>query len=135
MEGDEVVVTGHERTLTYRPRRVLISDGTTIEHESRGGSLSAVWAGDLGGRYVEVVHLGHGPEGGELVLVVPDADLVAMGDLVTPDPVDVTTEWAAAIDLALGLTREGSHILSSSATLSRDELEDYHQRLLGGLHG
>ena len=61
-----VVVTGDERTLTYRPRLVTLSDDTTIEHESRGGTLSSVWAGDLGGRYVEVAHLGHGPEGGEL---------------------------------------------------------------------
>ena len=45
-----------------------------------------MWATDLGDRYVEVVHLGHGPEGGELVLVVPDADTVALGDLAERRP-------------------------------------------------
>ena len=134
-EGDAVVVTGDEHTLTYRPRQVTISDGTTIEHESRGGTLSSVWAGDLGGRYVEIAHLGHGPEGGELVLVVPDADAVAMGDLAGGEPAGATAEWAGALDLAIGLTRPSSQILTSSGPITRDELEEFHQRLLGVLHG
>ena len=133
--GDAVVVTGDERTLTYRPRQVTLSDDTTIEHESRGGTLSSVWAGDLGGRYVEVVHLGHGPEGGELALVVPDADAVALGDLAGGEPSGATVEWAGALDLAIGLTRPSSQILTSSGPITRDELEEFHQRLLGVLHG
>ena len=134
-EGDAVVVTGGERTLTYRPRAVSVSDGTTIEHESRGGSLSSVWVTDLGNTYVEVVHLGHGPDGGELVLVVPSADTVALGDLAGGEPTGATAEWAGAIDLAIGLTRPSSQILTSSGAITRDELEDFHQRLLGVLHG
>lgn len=134
-EGDAVVVTGDERTLTYHPRLVALSDDTTIEHESRGGTLSSVWAGDLGGRYVEVVHLGHGPEGGELALVVPEADVVVLGDLAGGEPTGATPEWAAALDLAIGLTRPSSQILTSSGAISRDELEEFHQRLLGVLHG
>jgi hypothetical protein len=139
-EGDAVVVTGGERTLTYRPREVSVSDGTTIEHESRGGSLSSVWVTDLGNTYVEVVHLGHGPEGGELVLVVPAADTVALGDLAGGEPTGATprtrlAEWAGAIDLAIGLTRPSSQILTSRGAITRDELEDFHQQLLGVLHG
>ena len=135
MEGDAVLVEGTERTLTYRPRKVEISDGTTLEHESRGGTLSSVWAGDLGDRYVEVVHLGHGPQGGELVLVVPGDDIVALGDLAGADASGATTEWAAAVDLAIGLARPDSHVLTSEGPISRDDLEDFHQRLLGALHG
>ena len=137
-EGDSVVVTGGERTLTYEPRLVTLSDATRIEHESHGGTLSAVWAGDLGDRYVEVVHLGHGPQGGELVLVVPDADVVALGDLASDDPdaaAGATAEWASAVDLAIGLTRPGSQIFTTGGAITRDELEDFHQRLLGVLHG
>ena len=138
-EGDAVVVTGGERTLTYRPRQVSVSDDTTIEHESRGGSLSSVWVTDLGNMYVEVVHLGHGPEGGELVLVVPAADTVALGDLAGGEPTGATSpsrlaQWAGAIDLAIGLTRPSSQILTSSGPITRDELEDFHQRLLGELY-
>lgn len=134
-DGEVVVVSGADRTLTYRPRRVELSDGTTLEHESRGGSLSSVWAADLGERYVEVVHVGHGPEGGELVLVVPDVDTVVLGDLVRSDLSGVTAEWAGAIDLAIGLARPETQILTADGTVSRDDLEDFHQRLLGVLHG
>lgn len=134
-DGDSVVVTGRERTLTYQPSRVTLSDGTTIEHESRGGSLSSVWAADLGERYVEVVHLGHGPAGGELVLVVPDADTVVLGDLAGGSTTPASVEWAGAIDLAIGLTRPETHILTAGGEITRDDLEDFHQRLLGVLHG
>lgn len=134
-DGDAVVVSGDERTLTYRPRLVTVSDGTTLEHESRGGTLSSVWAADLGDRYVEVVHLGDGPPGGELVLVVPDADTVVLGDLAGDDVTGATPEWAAAVDLAIGLARPDSRILTSGGAITRDELEEFHQRLLGVLYG
>jgi hypothetical protein len=134
-DGDAVVVSGRERTLTYRPRIVTLSDGTTLEHESRGGALSSVWAADLGDRYVEVVHLGDGPHGGELVLVVPDADTVVLGDLAGDDASGATPEWAGAVDLAIGLTRPDSRILTSGGAITREDLEEFHQRLLGVLYG
>ncbi len=134
--GEVVTVTGDVRTLTYRPRRVTLSDGSFLMHESRGGSLSSVWAADLGALFVEVVHLGHGPVGGELVLVVPDGDVVAVGDLYLPDVTGpVEPSWPAAVDLAVGLTRPGTRILTSSGAIAREELEAFHQRLLGVLHG
>lgn len=133
---EAVVVTGDSLTLTYRPRRITVSDGTFLMHESRGGTLSSVWATDLGGRFVEVIHLGDGPVGGELVMVVPDVDVVAVGDLYThlPPPAP-RASWPAAIDLAIGLTTPRSRILTSSGTVAREELEAFHQRLLGLLHG
>lgn len=137
-EGEVVSVTGTARTLTYRPRRVTLSDGTFLMHESRGGTLSSVWAADLGDLFVEVVHLGHGPVGGELVLVVPDGDVVALGDLVPSldeVPASVPPSWPAAVDLAVGLTRPSSRILTSAGEVSRDDLEQFHQTLLGVLHG
>ncbi len=128
-------VAGTERTLTYSARRVTIDDGTEIVHESLGGSLSSAWAGDLGECHVEVIHLGDGPVGGELVLVVPDRDVVVLGDLYRPTPDGATPAWAAAVDLTLGLTTVTTTILSSSGPVARDELEAFHQRLLGVLHG
>ncbi|MEH3033825.1 MAG: hypothetical protein PGN07_07235 [Aeromicrobium erythreum] len=137
VDGDVVTVPGDDRVLTYRPRRVTVSDGTFVMHESRGGTLSSVWATDLGDRFVEVVHLGHGPSGGELVLVLPDADLVAIGDLYRPDAVQrgLAPSWPAAVDLAVGLTRDETRILTSSGEIRRPELESFHQHLLGVLHG
>lgn len=130
-----VVVTGTDHTLTYSSRRVTIDDGTELVHESLGGTLSSAWAGDLGDCYVEVVHIGDGPVGGELVLVAPDRNLVALGDLYRSSPAGATPTWAEAIDLTLGLTTVSTTILSSSGPVVRDELEAFHQQLLGVLYG
>lgn len=133
------MVHGRDRNLTYRPRRVTLDDGTWVAHESRGGSMSSVWAVDLGARFIEVVHLGHGPVGGELVVVVPDADTVLIGDLHRPDldaePVTVPPSWPVAVDLALGLTGPSTTILTTSGSVGREDLQDFHQTLLGRLHG
>jgi hypothetical protein len=134
-DGDRVVVTGVERTLTYRPRRVTVSDGTFVMHTSRGGAMSSVWFTDLGDCFVEVVHLGAGPEGGELVMVVPGRDTVARGDLVGGKPRHATEPWARAVELAIGLTAPSTRILTSRGEVSRDDLEEFHQRLLGLIHG
>lgn len=128
-------IAGQQHTLTYRPREISLDDGTVVAHESQGGTLNSVWTTDLGDRYVEVVHLGDGPVGGELVLVVPDGNVVVIGDLYDPAPTLVPAGWPVVIDLVLGLTTEGSTILTSHGEIDRDELEAFHQRLLGALHG
>lgn len=129
------VVSGLTRTLTYTPRLVTIDDGTTVAHESQGGTLSSVWTTDLGDHYVEVVHLGDGPAGGELVLVAPAADVLLIGDLYQPEPADVPASWPVVVDLVLGLATTGTTIHTSHDTITKDQLEDFHQRLLGALHG
>ncbi|WP_170854257.1 MBL fold metallo-hydrolase [Microlunatus flavus] len=81
---------------------------------------------DLGGRRVEVAHVGRGHTGADLVVVVPDADLVVVGDLVesstsarggsggsTPPAVDSAPpalgpdaflhEWPITLDGVIGL--------------------------------
>ena len=135
--GETVVVRGRDQDLTYRPRGVTLSDGGWVAHESRGGFMSSVWAIDLGDRFVEVVHLGHGHSGGELVVVVPNADTVLIGDLYTPnlEGTDVKPSWPAAVDLVLGLTHPTTTILASSGPVEREDLADFHQTLLGRLHG
>ncbi|WP_375000289.1 hypothetical protein [Aeromicrobium sp. CTD01-1L150] len=133
---DAVIVTGTERTLSHRPREVRLDDGTTVVHESRGGTLSSAWAADLGGVFVEVVHVGDGPEGGELVLVVQEHDVVSLGDLYAAEPPSqVRPAWPQALDLAVGLMGERTRVLTSAGEVSRADVEDFHQRLLGVLHG
>ncbi len=130
-----VVITGGDRTLTYTPTKITLDDGTELVHTSLGGGLESVWAGDLGDLYVEVTHLGDGPHGGELVLVVPDRDLVAVGDLYTPAPVGVTPAWPVTIDLVLGLMTATTTVETSHGVIDRERLEAFHQELLGHLHG
>jgi glyoxylase-like metal-dependent hydrolase (beta-lactamase superfamily II) len=64
---------------------------------------------DLGGRRVEVAHLGEGHTEGDLVVVVADVDLVFAGDLIeSAGPPSfgedsVPGSWAATLDGVIGL--------------------------------
>ena len=134
-DRDTIAVEGSDSTLKYGPRGVTLSDGSTIAHESQGGDLSSVWATDLGDCYVEVVFLGDGPVGGELVVVVPGDDTVIIGDLYPgPELTEVPPSWAEAVDLAVGLTTADTTILTTYGQVTRDELDEAHQRLLGVLN-
>jgi len=63
----------------------------------------------LGERRVELAHLGRGHTDGDLVIVVPDADLLFAGDLLESagppsfGPDSVPDEWPATIDAVIGL--------------------------------
>lgn len=125
-----IEVRDGDRQLVYTPYAVTAPDGTTIAHESRGGQMASVWATSVGDAFVEVSHLGDGPAGGELVMVVtrpgrtPD---VALGTLVADDVPDTVPEsWPAAVDLAIGLIVDTT--LDSG---TKDDVEAFHQRLLG----
>jgi glyoxylase-like metal-dependent hydrolase (beta-lactamase superfamily II) len=64
---------------------------------------------DLGDRRVEIVHIGRGHTDGDLVVVVPDADLLFAGDLINSagppafGPESVPEEWPATLDGVIGL--------------------------------
>jgi glyoxylase-like metal-dependent hydrolase (beta-lactamase superfamily II) len=69
---------------------------------------------DLGGRRVEIAHLGRGHTDGDLVVVVPDTDLVFAGDLIESagppsfGPDSVPAEWAGTLDGLIGLMTEAT---------------------------
>lgn len=72
-------------------------------------TFSSALALDLGDRLVELVHPGRGHTGGDLVVRVPDADVLLAGDLVEesapPGYGDDSwpLEWPATLDFVLGL--------------------------------
>lgn len=140
-DPDGVVIQGSDSFLTYTSRAVTLEDGTTIEHESQGGQLSSVWATDLGDCYVEVVYVGDGPHGGELVVVVPAEDIIIVGDLYPGDLSvvegleNVPPTWPGAVDLAMGLTTTTTTVLTTLGQITREEFDDSHQRLLGAVNG
>jgi glyoxylase-like metal-dependent hydrolase (beta-lactamase superfamily II) len=74
--------------------------------------VAVATAVDLGGRRVEIAQLGRGHTDGDLVVVVPDADLVFAGDLVeSAGPPQFGSdsfphEWAATLDGLVGLMTE-----------------------------
>ena len=97
----------------------------------------AVAAGlDLGDRRIEVAHLGRGHTDGDLVVVVPDADLVFAGDLVESagpvwfGPDSFAHEWPATLDGLIGLmTRTTRAIPGHGAPLNREAVFDTRSRV------
>lgn len=93
---------------------------------------------DLGGRLVELVHPGRGHTAGDLVVRVPDADVLLAGDLVEESgppaygadshPMD----WPLTLDIVLGLTTAGSVVVPGhGAIVDREHVEE--QRGLIGI--
>jgi glyoxylase-like metal-dependent hydrolase (beta-lactamase superfamily II) len=88
---------------------------------------------DLGDRQVELVHPGRGHTGGDLVVRVPDADVLLAGDLVEQtDQGNVPAfgtdsyplEWPLTLDMVLGLTTAQSVVVPGhGAVVDRDFVE------------
>ncbi len=88
---------------------------TAIHPADRTFSSAAVI--DLGDRQVELVHPGRGHTAGDLVVRVPDADVLLAGDLVeesAPPALGADSwplEWPQTLDLVLGLVTPGSVVV------------------------
>jgi glyoxylase-like metal-dependent hydrolase (beta-lactamase superfamily II) len=97
---DDVDTIAHE---SVAPR--LVEAGVVPPRRT----LAVATAVDLGERRVEIVHLGRGHTDGDLVVVVPDADLVFAGDLIESagppqyDDDSFGAEWATTLDGLVGL--------------------------------
>ena len=69
---------------------------------------------NLGGRHVELVHFGRGHTAGDVVAIVPDAQVIFTGDLLEQSappamgPDCHLKEWPSALDGILGLTKPDS---------------------------
>lgn len=76
---------------------------------------------DLGDRYVELLHLGRGHTAGDLVVRIPDADVVFAGDLIEESADREATpgfgsdcfplEWAETLDLLIGVLSDASVVV------------------------
>ncbi len=72
---------------------------------------------DLGDRLVELVHPGRGHTAGDLVVRVPDADVLLAGDLVEESGPPgfgedcYPMEWPLSLDIVLGLTTSASVVV------------------------
>ena len=86
---------------------------------------------DLGDRAVELVHPGRGHSSGDIVIRVPDVDVVLAGDLVEESsppyfnddswPMD----WPLSLDMVLGLTTSASVVVPGHGSpVDRDFVED-----------
>ena len=72
---------------------------------------------DLGDRYAEIVHFGRGHSAGDLVVIVPDLQLIFTGDLFEQSappamgPDCFLKEWPSALDGILGLVNERTRLV------------------------
>jgi glyoxylase-like metal-dependent hydrolase (beta-lactamase superfamily II) len=79
--------------------------------------FASVWSIDLGDRYVEAVHPGRGHTEGDVVVRVPDVDLVYAGDLVEESgppvygPDSWPLEWPQTVELLVGLLSGSSVVV------------------------
>lgn len=85
---------------------------------------------DLGDRVVELVHPGRGHTDGDLVVRVPDVDVVLAGDLVEESAAPVygtdcfPLDWPHSMDVVLGLTTAGSTVVPGhGAPVDREFVE------------
>jgi glyoxylase-like metal-dependent hydrolase (beta-lactamase superfamily II) len=91
---------------------------------------------DLGDRYVELVHPGRGHTAGDLVVRVPDADVVLAGDLVEQGSSPgfgedcFPMEWPLTLDTVLGLsTRSTVVVPGHGAVVDREFVEQQRNEI------
>lgn len=98
-------------------------------------TFSSVRLLDLGDRQLELVHPGRGHTAGDLVVLVPDADVLLAGDLVEEStlrqgvpgfgPDCWPLEWPLSLDIVLGLTTSSSVVVPGhGAPVDRDFVEE-----------
>ncbi len=130
-------VTAHEDAAAELARRgeevrahAAVEGGTAIAETPLAvpdRTFSSALALDLGDRQVELIHPGRGHTAGDLVVRVPDADVLLAGDLVEESgppaygddsfPMD----WPLSLDLVLGLLSPGSVVVPGhGAPVGRD---------------
>jgi glyoxylase-like metal-dependent hydrolase (beta-lactamase superfamily II) len=99
---------------TDHPRREEIL-ATTLRPPTH--TFSSAVQLDLGDRAVELIHPGRGHTAGDLVVRVPDADVLLGGDLIEEsDPPFIgddswPLEWPATLDLVIGLMTEATVVV------------------------
>ncbi len=95
---------------------------------------------DLDDRFVELVHPGRGHTAGDLVVRVPDADLVVAGDLIEESAAREATpgfgadcfplEWPLTLDVVLGLLTTATVVVPGhGAVVDRDFVEQQRNEI------
>lgn len=102
---------------------------TTLRPATRG--FSSAIALDLGDRAVELIHPGRGHTAGDLVVRVPDADVMVGGDLVEESDKpfigddSFPLEWPLTLDLLLGLMTSSTVVVPGHGqVVGRDYVQE-----------
>lgn len=107
---------------------------TTLRPANRG--FSSAIALDLGDRVIELIHPGRGHTAGDLVVRVPDADVMVGGDLVEESDKpfigddSFPLEWPLTLDLVLGLMTDATVVVPGHGQIiDRDYVQDQRVEL------
>lgn len=118
----------HFQQRTEDPRRDEVL-ATTLHLPTH--TFSSAVQLDLGDRAIELIHPGRGHTAGDLVVRVPDADVLLAGDLVEEsDPPFIgddsfPMEWPLTIDLVLGLMTDRTVVVPGHGqVVDKDFVQD-----------
>ncbi len=134
---EQMVAAGHRpdpEQFRGRPREEEILD-TTLRPATHG--FSSAIALDLGDRAVELIHPGRGHTAGDLVVRVPDADVMIAGDLVEESDKpfigddSFPLEWPLTLDLVLGLTTPDTVVVPGHGRLVDQDFVQEQRSELG----
>ncbi len=125
-------IKGEYAAAPDEPRGAEVIDTAIVPAETTFSSAVAI---DLGDRFVELVHPGRGHTSGDLVVRVPDVDVLLAGDLIEESGPRENTpgfgedcypmEWPLTLDILLGLTSMSSIVVPGhGAVVDREFLED-----------
>lgn len=147
--GDELPIHAHETAAEHMvpagerikarydaepddPHREEVQETQVVAADTTFSSAVAL---DLGDRMVELVHPGRGHTAGDLVVRVPDADVLLAGDLVEESALRhgvpgfgedcYPFDWPLSLDVVLALTTPGSVVVPGhGAPVDRDFVEE-----------
>ena len=130
--GERIKAVYDEPENVADPHRVEVQETEIVP---AGTTFSSAVALDLGDRMVELVHPGRGHTAGDLVVRVPDADVLLAGDLVEESMLRqgvpgfgndcYPMEWPLTLDIVLGLTTSSSVVVPGhGAPVDRDFVEE-----------
>jgi glyoxylase-like metal-dependent hydrolase (beta-lactamase superfamily II) len=126
--GERVKARYDDPENTDDPHREEVQETDIVPADTTFSSAVAL---DLGDRLVELVHPGRGHTGGDLVVRVPDADVVLAGDLVEESAPPAfggdcfPMEWPLTMDIVLGLLTPSSVVVPGhGAPVDRAFVED-----------
>ena len=120
--AEDTVPTGERAKQDYAadPHAEEITESRVLPADTTFVSVRAL---DLGDRYVELVHPGRGHTGGDLVVVVPDADVVVAGDLVEESgppaygPDCFPLEWPGSVETLIGMLTPRTLVVPGHGTV------------------